>query len=135
MGAGSALVAFFRSLGGASGVSALGAVLSAKASATIVDRPGARSASTRRWAALRPPYRTWPRSPPRSARPWSTATAPRSARSSSLAAPMGIIAFLAILLLKEVPLGTISGVEAVAAEREEHVLAPEPAREREPAFA
>jgi hypothetical protein len=48
---------------------------------------------------------------------------------------MGIIAFLAILLLKEVPLGTISGVEAVAAEREEHVLAPEREPEREPAFA
>jgi hypothetical protein len=52
-----------------------------------------------------------------------------------VAAPMGIIAFVAILLLKEVPLGTVSGVEAAAAaepEPEEHVLTPE--REREPAL-
>jgi EmrB/QacA subfamily drug resistance transporter len=134
MGAGSALVAFFRSLGGASGVSALGAVLSAKASATIsagLAAIGVHAAIGGSSSAL-PDVAALP-APVRAAVEHGYGTA--VGEIFLVAAPMGIIAFVAILLLKEVPLGTVSGVEAAAAaepEPEEHVLTPE--REREPAL-
>jgi MFS family permease len=134
MGAGSALVAFFRSLGGASGVSALGAVLSAKASATIsagLAAIGVHAAIGGSSSAL-PDVAALP-APVRAAVEHGYGTA--VGEIFLVAAPMGIIAFVAILLLKEVPLGTVSGVEAAVATQQrpkEQILPPE--REREPAL-
>src|SRR3954447_16386211 len=134
MGAGSALIAFFRSLGGASGVSALGAVLASKASATISSGLGAIGvhAAIGSSSSALPDVSSLP-GPVRAVVEHGYGTA--VGEIFLVAAPMGIIAFIAILLLKEVPLGTVSGVEAAAAaepEPEEYVLTPE--RQRGPAL-
>jgi MFS family permease len=128
MGAGSALIAFFRSLGGATGVSALGAVLSSKASATIsagLAGLGVHTSVGSSSAAL-PNLATLP-APVRAVVEHGYGTA--VGEIFLVAAPMGIIAFVAILLLKEVPLGTVSGVEAASREGDVPL---EPAAEREP---
>jgi MFS family permease len=129
MGAGSALIAFFRSLGGASGVSALGAVLASKASASITSglaAIGVHAAIGSSSAAL-PDVSTLP-GPVRAIVEHGYGTA--VGEIFLVAAPMGVIAFAAIALLKEVPLGTVSGVEAAAREGD---VAPD--AEREPALA
>jgi MFS family permease len=135
MGSGSALIAFFRSLGGAAGVSALGAVLSAKASATIaagLAAIGVHAAVGSSSSAL----------PDISALPGPVRAVVEHGYGTAVgeiflaAAPMGVIAFIAIALLKEVPLGTVSGIEAAAQDGDVPLpeLEPEAEPEREPAL-
>ena len=106
IGSGTSTVAFFRTLGGALGVSALGVVLSHRVTDLHGPRPRRRSASTRpRWA-------------PSGALP-DLSTLPENVRIVVeqsfgnaiadlflVAAPVALISLIAVLFLKEVPLGT-----------------------------
>ncbi len=114
MGAGSSLVAFVRSLGGAVGVSVLGAVLASRASSTIesglagagVPAGGLKSNQVPDLSALPEPI----------VRIVEHAYGVGVAEIFLVAAPMSIVAFIAVFLMKEVPLGTKSGIE-IASER------------------
>jgi EmrB/QacA subfamily drug resistance transporter len=134
MGAGSALIAFFRSLGGASGVSALGAILSTKATASIsagLAGLGVKSSLSSGTGTL-PDVNALP-GPVRAVVEHGYGTA--VGEIFLVAAPMGLIAFIAIAFLKEAPLGTMSGADAAARDREggESGALAEPVRELEPA--
>jgi EmrB/QacA subfamily drug resistance transporter len=116
MGAGSALIAFFRSLGGAAGVSALGAILAARATSTIADglaKLGVSSGQLGSGDGTLPDVNTLP---------GPIAAVVEHGYGAGvgeiflLAAPLGLVALVAIALIKEVPLGTVSGVEAARAE-------------------
>jgi MFS family permease len=116
MGSGSALIAFFRSLGGAAGVSALGAVLSARVTSSIADglaaagiKGGALSSGT----GTLPDVNTLP-GPVRAIVEHGYGSG--VGEIFLVAAPLGIVALIAIAFIKEVPLGTTSGVEAALAE-------------------
>jgi MFS family permease len=135
MGASSALVTFFRSLGGASGVAVLGAVLGSRAASQVADglaaagiRPagglGGGSTAIPDPGALPGPVRAIV----------EHAYASGTAEIFMVAAPLGLIALVAIALLPEVPLGTKSGVEK-AQEDAAEVAAPAAPPEREPALA
>ena len=81
IGAGSSLIAFFRSLGGAIGVSVLGALLAHHASATIVEglaAQGINPASGQRATRCRTSARC-----PRRSRRWSSTPTARASRRSS----------------------------------------------------
>jgi MFS family permease len=99
MGAGSSLIAFFRSLGGAIGVSALGAVLASKV-ATDLNAPATGGAV--------PDVSTLP---PAVARVIEHAYGAGIGEIFLLAAPLGLVALIAILLIRETPLGHKSGIE------------------------
>jgi MFS family permease len=116
MGAGSALIAFFRSLGGAAGVSALGAILAARATSTIADGLGKLGVSSGQLGSgdgTLPDVNTLPD-------PIAAVVEHGYGAGVGeiflLAAPLGLVALAAIALIKEVPLGTVSGVEAARAE-------------------
>jgi len=137
MGAGSALIAFFRSLGGAAGVSALGAVLSSRVTSSIADglaglgmKGGALASGT----GTLPDVNALP-GPVRAVVEHGYGTG--VGEIFLAAAPMGVIAFIAVALLKEVPLGTISGVEAASLEErgDDGAAAAGRAREPEPVSA
>lgn len=109
IGSGTASVAFFRSLGGAIGVSALGAVLGTKVTSSITDGLAAigipvdamgGSGSLPDLATLPTPVREI----------IERAYGDGVAEIFLVAAPLGIVAIVSVLLLKEVPLGTRSGV-------------------------
>jgi EmrB/QacA subfamily drug resistance transporter len=112
LGAGSSLVVFFRSLGGAIGVSVLGALLAAKASSSITDglagagihASGGDASQVPSIAAL----------PPAVARIVEHAYGTGIAEIFLIAAPLGLVAMAAIALIREVPLGTESGIELAA---------------------
>jgi MFS family permease len=114
MGAGSALIAFFRSLGGAAGVSALGAVLSSKVTTSIaaglaalgIHKLGSGDGTLPDVNALPGPIRAVVE------HGYGTGVG----EIFLVAAPLGLIALIAIAFIKEVPLGTTSGVEAALAE-------------------
>jgi EmrB/QacA subfamily drug resistance transporter len=99
MGSGSSLIAFFRSLGGAIGVSALGAVLAAKVAHDI------------------PAKATGGKVPDISSLPAPIAHVIEHAYGTGigevflLAAPLGLVALVALLLIRETPLGSKSGIE------------------------
>lgn len=112
IGAGSGLIAFFRSLGGAIGVSALGAVLGSKVSSStsgsLADKglpSGVGSGSS---------------IPKLSTLPGQIREIVEHAYGTGvaeiflIASPMGIVAFLAIWLLREQALGTKSGIQLAA---------------------
>jgi EmrB/QacA subfamily drug resistance transporter len=99
MGAGSSLIAFFRSLGGAIGVSALGAVLAAKVAGDL-NAPGSGGSV--------PDVSTLP---PAVARVIEHAYGAGIGEIFLLAAPLGLVALVALLLIREVPLGHQSGIE------------------------
>lgn len=109
MGAASAAVAFFRSLGGAIGVAALGALLGSRVTTLVANGladigiPGAASGGGRipNLGALPVPVRTVVES----------AYGEGVADLFLAAAPLGLVALVAVLLLREVPLGTRSGIE------------------------
>jgi EmrB/QacA subfamily drug resistance transporter len=116
MGSGSALVAFFRSLGGAAGVSVLGAVLSAKVTSSIaagLAAAGIHAAALSAGTASLPDVHTLP-GPIRAIVEHGYGSG--VGEIFLLAAPLGLIALVAIALMPEVPLGTTSGVEAALAE-------------------
>ncbi|MBO3088305.1 MFS transporter [Cellulomonas dongxiuzhuiae] len=120
MGAGTATVAFFRTLGGAIGVSALGAVLSNRVSHLMVDGltgigvpPSALgsggSTSLPDLATLPGPVR----------QVVEHAFGVGVAELFLIGAPIALLALVAVLALREVPLGRASGLEQrLAAEAE-----------------
>jgi EmrB/QacA subfamily drug resistance transporter len=110
-GSGTSTVAFFRSLGGAIGVSALGAVLGSRITTLVTDGltgagidPSALGGGT---SAV----------PDVSTLPEPVRTIVESSYGEGIAdlfliaVPLGVIALIAVLFLKEVPLGRRSGVE------------------------
>jgi hypothetical protein len=109
IGAGSSLIAFFRSLGGAIGVSVLGALLSSKVTSTIADGFAANGidASDRATGTV----------PDVSSLPAPVAHVVEHAYGVGVgeiflaAAPLGLVALVALLLMREVPLGSKSGIE------------------------
>ena len=110
-GSGTATVAFFRTLGGAIGVSALGAVLGNRITSYITDglvsagidpaALGGGTTSVPDVSTLPEPVRTIVES----------AYGHGIADLFLIAVPLGVIALIAVLFLKEVPLGRRSGVE------------------------
>jgi EmrB/QacA subfamily drug resistance transporter len=112
MGAGSALIAFFRSLAGAAGVAAMGAVLSSQVTSSIaagLSRLGIHGGALASGAGTLPDPSKLP-APVRAVVEHGYGTG--VAEIFLVAAPLGLIAFAAILAMREVPLGTVSGVDA-----------------------
>jgi hypothetical protein len=111
MGSGTATVAFFRTLGGAIGVSALGAVLGARIT-TLLTRGlsgiGVDAAALGGDTTAIPDVSTIPE-------PIRTVVEDAFGHAIAdlflLAVPLGVVALVAVLLLREIPLGTRSGVE------------------------
>lgn len=112
IGAGTATVAFFRSLGGTIGVSVLGAVLGSRVTDLIVEGlvktgidpsalGGSGSSSLPDLATLPGPVRVVV----------EAAFGDAIAELFLLAVPVALVSLVAVLLLKEVPLGTRSGAE------------------------
>jgi len=109
MGVASATVAFFRSLGGAVGVAALGALLAARVTTLV----------TRGLAAIGVPVAAsgGGQIPSLASLPTPVRAVVESGYGEGVAdiflaaAPLGLVAFVAVLLLREVPLGTRSGIE------------------------
>ncbi|MCD2197867.1 MFS transporter [Actinomycetospora endophytica] len=117
MGAASSTVAFFRSLGGAAGVAALGALLSSHVSTAITSgltAAGIPASATSSSGGSIPNLATLPA---------AIRTVVENAYGSSVAlmflvaAPLALIALLAILFLREVPLRTTIDVEDSAPTR------------------
>jgi EmrB/QacA subfamily drug resistance transporter len=113
MGVATATVTFFRSLGGAMGVAALGAVLSNRVTTLITDglgrlgiHAGAEGTAVPKPSALPAPVRDVV----------EQAYGQGIADLFLAAVPLGIVATLAMLALKEQPLGTRSGIEQRAAD-------------------
>jgi MFS family permease len=132
MGSGTATVAFFRTLGGAVGVSALGAVLAARITTLLIEGlaeigidPAALGADT----TAVPDVSTLP-APVRTV--VEAAFGEAIADLFLIAVPLGVVTLVAVLLLREVPLGTRSGIEqrladdALAGEGSTAQAAPEP---------
>jgi EmrB/QacA subfamily drug resistance transporter len=116
MGAGSALIAFFRSLAGAAGVAALGAVLGSKVTASVaagLARLGVHGGALAAGGGQLPNLATLP-GPVRAVVEHAYGTG--VAEIFRVSAPLGLIALAAVALMPEVPLGTTSGVEAALAE-------------------
>lgn len=123
MGSGSALVAFMRSLGGASGVSLLGAVLASRVTSSIAE--DLRELGVAPGAAGGGSVPDLSRLPEPVVQVVERAYGTGVAEVFLIAAPIALIALVAIAFLKEVPLGTRSGIEAAS---EQPGAAPEPAR-------
>lgn len=110
-GSGTATVAFFRTLGGAIGVSALGAVLGNRITSYITDglvSAGVDPAALGGGTTSVPDVSTLPE-------PVKTIVESSYGHGIAdlflIAVPLGVIALIAVLFLKEVPLGRRSGVE------------------------
>jgi EmrB/QacA subfamily drug resistance transporter len=110
MGAGTSTVAFFRSLGGAIGVSALGAVLANQVKddiATGLAKAGVPASAMGDSGAV--PELSKVPAPIRTI--IENAYADGISQIFLIAVPMAIIALVCVIFLKEIPLGTRSGVE------------------------
>jgi EmrB/QacA subfamily drug resistance transporter len=108
IGSGSSLIAFFRSLGGAVGVSVLGALLASKASSSIaagLAAAGVKSAGTGHSVPAIHEL------PPAVARIVEHAYGSGIAEIFAAAAPLGLVAMIAVALMHEEPLGTRSGID------------------------
>ena len=117
LGAGSSLIAFFRSLGGAIGVSALGALLAHHARSSITEGLAAQGidpASLGAGGASTVP--DVGSLPVPVAQVIEHAYGTGIAEIFLLAAPLGVVAFVALLFMRERPLGSKSGIELAAAE-------------------
>jgi EmrB/QacA subfamily drug resistance transporter len=112
LGAGSSLIAFFRSLGGAIGVSMLGALLAHHARTSIVEGLTAQGIDPSRLggggASSVPDVGSLPAPV---AHVIEHAYGTGIAETFLVAAPLGLVAFAALLLLHEKPLGVRSGIE------------------------
>ncbi|MDO9353731.1 MAG: MDR family MFS transporter [Solirubrobacteraceae bacterium] len=111
MGSGSSLIAFFRSLGGATGVSVLGAVLATQAASSIKDglaEAGASSAGGALSSGKVPDLSTLPEPVVRIV---EHAYGIGVGDIFLVATPLSLIALIAVAFLKEVPLGTKSGLD------------------------
>jgi EmrB/QacA subfamily drug resistance transporter len=116
MGAASSVVAFFRSMGGSIGVSALGAVLSHQTASLFADGAakagidiGHSTGAIPNLATLPAPVRTL----------FQDAFGEAAGHVFLVAAPFALLAFLCILFIKEVPLRTTLGDKS-SAPVEEH---------------
>jgi hypothetical protein len=114
IGAASALVAFFRSLMGASSVAALGAVLGARVTSTI---KGALPGTTLDTHAVPDVHSLAPDVRAAVEHAYGVATG----EIFMITVPLAVMALIAIALIKEVPLGAKSGIR-LAAEREQAEL-------------
>lgn len=111
MGAGTATVAFFRTLGGAVGVSALGAVLGSRITSLMLAglaRTGIDPAALGGGTSAIPDVSLLP-APIRAIVEASYGEA--IADLFLIAVPLGLVALIAVMFLREVPLGTRSGME------------------------
>jgi EmrB/QacA subfamily drug resistance transporter len=127
MGAGTSAVAFFRSLGGAVGVSALGAILATVVKDDIAaglaklgiqsEAMGGSTGAVPDIATLPAPLRTIV----------EDAYADGIAEIFLVAVPMAVIALLAVIFLKEIPLGQRSGIEQMLDHEKAAAQAPAPA--------
>ncbi len=132
MGSGTSAVAFFRSLGGAVGVSALGAVLASTVKKDIVHGLSQLGVPTDAMG-LGGTVPNIADLPAPIANVVKDAYADGIAEIFLIAVPMAVIALICVLLLKEIPLGTRSGIE-VALEEMAHADGPDAvATEGEPA--
>jgi EmrB/QacA subfamily drug resistance transporter len=110
LGAGSSLIAFFRSLGGAIGVSVLGALLAHHARTAIVDGLAAQGIDPSEVGGAS-------RVPDVGSLPAPVADVIQHAYGTGIAetflvaAPLGLVAFAALVLMREKPLGVKSGIE------------------------
>jgi EmrB/QacA subfamily drug resistance transporter len=106
MGAASSLVAFFRSMGGSIGVSALGAVLANQVASSVaagLARLGVDAASAGGESHSIPDMSTLPQ-PVRAV--FENAFSDATAHLFLVAAPFAVVALLAVLFIREVPLRT-----------------------------
>jgi hypothetical protein len=109
IGTGSATVAFFRTLGGAIGVSALGAVLSNRSVDLITDgltKIGVKATGLS--GGQLPDLSTLP-GPVRGVVEWAMGDS--IADLFLIATPVALVSLVAVLFLKEVPLGRRSGIQ------------------------
>lgn len=109
IGSGSSLIAFFRSFGGALGVSVLGALLATKASSSITEglaRIGAGAPAG--GSGQVPDVRSLPAPV---AQVVEHAYAAGIAEIFLVAAPLGLVVLVALLFMPETPLGGRSGIE------------------------
>ncbi|MEH3052493.1 MAG: MDR family MFS transporter [Patulibacter minatonensis] len=117
MGSGSSLIAFFRSLGGAVGVSVLGAVLAERATDTIKSGLASSGAPASSTSGLEsgsvPDLHTLPAGV---AKVIEHAYGVGVGEIFLVAAPMSLVALIAVLLLREQPLGERSGLQRAAEE-------------------
>jgi EmrB/QacA subfamily drug resistance transporter len=113
IGAGSSLIAFFRSLGGAIGVSVLGALLATHARDDIVAGLAGHAGALSGSADQVPDVHALP---PAVAHVVEHAYGTGIGEIFLLAAPLGLVALIAVALLREVPLGGKSGID-IARER------------------
>lgn len=117
MGAGSSLIAFFRSLGGAIGVSVLGAVLAERATSTIKEGFAATGAPAEAARSLEggqvPNLHELPAS---LARLIEHAYGVGVGEIFLVAAPLSLVALIAVTLLREERLGERSGLQRAAEE-------------------
>jgi EmrB/QacA subfamily drug resistance transporter len=98
IGSGSSLIAFFRSLGGAIGVSVLGALLAHKVTTSLPAGGGGSVPSIQDL-------------PPAAIRLVEHAYGSGIAEIFMAAAPLGLVALIAVALMPEEPLGTRSGID------------------------
>jgi EmrB/QacA subfamily drug resistance transporter len=111
MGSGTATVAFFRTLGGAVGVSALGAILGSRITSLLITglaKIGIDPTSLGGGTSAIPDVNSLPAAV-RTVVEASYGTA--IADLFLIAVPLGLVALVAVLLLEEVPLGTRTGLE------------------------
>jgi EmrB/QacA subfamily drug resistance transporter len=109
LGAGSAIVAFFRSLAGAIGVAALGAVLGSRVRSAIADGLAANGITAPPATTSQVPDVHKLQEPVRGI--VEHAYGLGVGEIFLVAAPAGLLAFIAVMLIREVPLGTRSGIE------------------------
>jgi EmrB/QacA subfamily drug resistance transporter len=112
IGAGSSLIAFFRSMGGAVGVSVLGAILAGRASSSITEGLAARHIPVPKGGGHTVP--DVGSLPAPVAHVVEHAYGVGVAEIFMVAAPLGLVALIALVLMREVPLGQKSGIELAA---------------------
>ncbi|WP_166845019.1 MDR family MFS transporter [Isoptericola sp. BMS4] len=118
MGAGTSGVAFFRSLGGAIGVSVLGAVMAARVKSDVtagLTDLGVPASATGGGAGAVPDLTQVPE-PVRAV--IEQAYSNGITEIFLLAVPMAVISLVAVIFIKEIPLGKRSGIEQVLDEEE-----------------
>jgi EmrB/QacA subfamily drug resistance transporter len=124
IGAGSSLIAFFRSLGGAIGVSVLGALLATHARTSIADGLVAQGIDPARLGGAGaggvPDVRALPAPV---AHVVEHAFGTGIAETFLVAAPLGLVAFAALLFMHEKPLGSKSGIELATEETRQQAAA------------
>jgi len=125
IGSGSSLIAFFRSMGGAIGVSVMGALLATHASNSIAEGLGKLGVGGSGVSDGQVPDISTLPGPVKDVVEHAYGTG--IAEMFLIAAPLGIVALIAVALLREVPLGAKSGIELAREQREQREAAPQAA--------